>query len=140
VPGVLGVFTHADLDGEVAERLPVLVPSDALVAPRTQHALAKDEVCYAGEVVAMVVARDRYVAEDAAELIQVGYEPLPAVVDLEAADAGGTAAHLDMADNLAGRVAEEAGDVDAAMAAGPHVFEWTFDVERSASMPLETRG
>ena len=63
VPGVLAVYTHADLEGPVADRLPVLVPSDALVAPRTQFALAREEVCYAGEVVAMVVARDRYVAK-----------------------------------------------------------------------------
>ena len=71
--------------------------------PRTQYALARDEVCYAGEVVAMVVARDRYVAEDAAELIEVDYEPLEPAVDLEARAAGGRpAAHLDMTDNLAG--------------------------------------
>src|SRR3989454_6343851 len=141
VPGVLGVFTHADLDGDFAERLPVLVPSADLIAPRTQHALARDEVCYAGEVVAMVVARDRYAAEDGAELIQVEYEPLPPAVDLEEAAAGGSpVAHLDMTDNVAGRVSEETGDVDAALDAAPHVFEWRFDMQRSASMPIETRG
>src|SRR2546430_9727614 len=122
VPGVLGVFTHADLDGDFAERLPVLVPSEALIAPRTQHALARDEVCYAGEVVVMVVARDRYAAEDAAAMVKVDYEPLAAAVDLDdAAEGRGAVAHLDMADGLAGRVAEEAGDVDAAFATAPHV-------------------
>jgi len=65
VDGVLGVFTYEDLDGRLAERLPVLVPNEGLVAPHTQYALAKDEVCYAGEVIAMVVARDRPTAEDA---------------------------------------------------------------------------
>ncbi len=141
VPGVLGVFTHADLEGGFADRLPLLIPNDGLIAPRTQYALARDEACYAGEVVAMVVARDRYVAEDAAERIQVEYEPLPAAVDLEAAAApGAPAAHLDMADNLAGRVGEETGDVDAALAEARHVFEWRFAMERSAAMPLETRG
>jgi len=140
VPGVLGVFTWTDLDGEVAERLPLLVPSDALVNPRTQHALARDEVCYAGEVVAMVVARDRYAAEDAAERILVEYEPLPPVVDLEtAASPGAPTAHADMQDNLAGRVSEEHGDVDRALTAAPHVFGWRFVMERSAAMPLETR-
>jgi CO/xanthine dehydrogenase Mo-binding subunit len=141
VPGVLGVFTHQDLEGGFAERLPLLVPNPGLIAPRTQHALARDEVCYAGEVIAMVVARDRYVAEDAAERVRVEYEPLDHIVDLEAAAAGGSAtAHLDMEDNLAGRITEETGDVGAAMAAAPHVFEWRFDMQRSASMPLETRG
>ena len=43
VPGVLAVYTHADLEGPVADRLPVLVPSDALVAPRTQFALARED-------------------------------------------------------------------------------------------------
>jgi aerobic carbon-monoxide dehydrogenase large subunit len=141
VPGVLGVFTYADLADGFAERLPLLVPSDKLISPRTQHALAKDEACYAGEVLAMVVARDRYVAEDALERVIVEYDPLPAAVDLEqAAGPNPPLAHLDMADNLAGLVTEETGDVDAAFAAAPHVYDWTFRMERSASMPIETRG
>jgi len=140
LPGVLGVFTHADLEGDFGEPLPLLIPNDGLTAPRTQRALALDEVCYAGETVAMVVARDRYVAEDAASMVMVDYEPLPVVADLAAAAAAGAPpAHLDMRDNVAGRVSEEKGDVDAAMAAAHHVFEWRFRIERSASMPLEGR-
>src|SRR5438105_9506400 len=84
LPGVLGVFTHADLEGDFVEPLPLLIPNDGLTAPRTQRALALDEVCYAGETVAMVVARDRYVAEDAASMVMVDYEPLPVVADLAA--------------------------------------------------------
>jgi CO/xanthine dehydrogenase Mo-binding subunit len=141
LPGVLGVFTFGDLEGGFADRLPVLVPSEALLAPHTQYALAKDEVCYAGEVIAMVVARDRYLAEDALERIVVEYAPLPAAVDLEGAVASDAPlAHLDMTDNIAGRLSEETGDVEAALAAASHVFEWRFQMERSASMPLETRG
>jgi CO/xanthine dehydrogenase Mo-binding subunit len=79
----------------------------------------------------MVVARDRYVAEDAAARVRVEYEPLDAVVDL--ADAAGRP------DHVAGRFAESTGDVAGAMAAAPHVFEWRFEVERSAGMPLEGR-
>src|SRR5437588_234280 len=79
LPGVLGVFTHEDLEGDFAEPLPLLIPNDGLTAPRTQRALAKDEVCYAGEVVAMVVATDRYIGEDAASLVRIDYEPLPVV-------------------------------------------------------------
>src|SRR5437867_2745103 len=52
LPGVLGVFTHADLEGQFAEPLPLLIPNDGLTEPRTQRALALDEVCYAGETVA----------------------------------------------------------------------------------------
>ena len=47
--------------------------------------------------------------------------------------------HHDLPDNVAGRVSEEPGDVDAALATADHVFEWRFDIERSASMPLEGR-
>src|SRR6266567_3697471 len=66
--GVEAVLTYADL-GTLGERLPLLIPHPALTQPRTQYALAKDEVNYAGEAVALVVARDRYVAEDALALI-----------------------------------------------------------------------
>jgi aerobic carbon-monoxide dehydrogenase large subunit len=131
VDGVLAVYTYDDLEGAFAEPLPLLTPHEGLVAPRTQYALARDEVRYAGETIAMVVAADRYVAEDAAERIRVAYEPLPVAVDLVAA--------AEDPDNLAGRFGEETGDVAAALARAPHVFEWRFEMERSAATPLEGR-
>ena len=131
VEGVFAVYTHEDLDGGFAEPLPLLTPHEGLVAPRTQYALARDEVRYAGETIAMVVAADRYVAEDAAERIRVRYEPLPVAADLAQA--------AEDPANLAGCFSEEVGDVDAALADAPHVFEWRFEIERSASMPMEGR-
>jgi carbon-monoxide dehydrogenase large subunit len=131
VDGLLAVYTHEDLEGDFSAPLPLLTPHEGLVAPRTQHALAREEVRYAGEAIAMVVAVDRYVAEDAADRIRVQYEPLPVAGGLEAAAADEA--------NLAGRVSEEKGDVDAALARAPHVFEWRFEIERSASMPMEGR-
>src|SRR5919206_3169703 len=86
VDGVLAVYTYEDLEGPFAEPLPLLIPHEGITDPRTQLALARDEVRYAGETIAMVVARDRYLAEDAAARIRVRYEPLPVVVDVEAAD------------------------------------------------------
>ncbi|MBV9715020.1 MAG: xanthine dehydrogenase family protein [Solirubrobacterales bacterium] len=140
VDGVLGVYTHEDLTGGFAAPLPLLVPHEGIVRPRTQYALAAEEVCYAGETIVMVVATDRYVAEDAAGRIRVSYEPLEAIVDLaRAADAGATVAHAGAPDNIAGRVSEEKGDVDGALANAPHVFEWRFEIERSASTPMEGR-
>jgi carbon-monoxide dehydrogenase large subunit len=127
VDGVLAVYTYEDLEGGFAEPLPLLTPHEGLVGPRTQYALARDEVRYAGETVAMVVARDRYLAEDAAERIRVRYEPLRVTIGLSDAN------------EVAGRVSEEVGDVDAALAGAPHVFEWRLEIERSASMPLEGR-
>jgi carbon-monoxide dehydrogenase large subunit len=139
IDGVLAVFTHEDLDGDVAGNLPLLIPHSGLVDVRTQLPLARDEVCYAGETIVMIVARDRYLAEDAAARIRVTYEPLPVIADLAEAAAGGTTAHSDMADNVAGAFGEETGDVAKAMAAAPNVFEWQFEVERSAGMPMEGR-
>jgi carbon-monoxide dehydrogenase large subunit len=140
IDGVYGIYTYEDLEDDFAKPTPLLIPSDGLFAPRTQYALAKEEVCYVGEIIAMVVARDRYIAEDAATAVRVEYEPLPTVTDLRAAaGADAAVAHSDMSDNVNGRVAEEKGDVDAAMAAAPHVFEWTFEMERSAAMPMEAR-
>jgi CO/xanthine dehydrogenase Mo-binding subunit len=127
VDGVLGVYTYEDLEGGFAQPLPLLTPHEGLLASRTQYALAHDEVRYAGEIVAMVVAVDRYVAEDAAERIRVTYEPLEVIADLA------------QATEVAGRFSEEVGDVDRALAGAPHVFEWRFAIERSASMPLEGR-
>jgi aerobic carbon-monoxide dehydrogenase large subunit len=141
IDGVLGIYTYEDLEDDFAKPLPLLIPNDGLFAPKTQYALAHEEVCYAGEVIAMVVAKDRYIAEDAASAIRVEYETLPVVADLEeAARPGAPVAHLDMEDNVNGRVSEAKGDVDAAMAAASHVFQWRFSMERAAAMPMEGRG
>ncbi|HZA20634.1 MAG TPA: aerobic carbon-monoxide dehydrogenase large subunit [Actinomycetota bacterium] len=140
IDGVHGVFTYEDLEGDFGKPLPLLVPNEDLFAPRTQYALAKDEVCYVGEIIAMVVARDRYIAEDAATAIRVDYEPLPVVADLAAAvQPAAPVAHSDMSDNICGSRTQEKGDVDAALAGAAHVFEWHFEMERSAAMPMEAR-
>ena len=63
-------------------RMPMLLPNPALTAARTQHALARDEVCYVGQPVAVVIADTRYIAEDAAAALVVDYDVLPAVARL----------------------------------------------------------
>jgi CO/xanthine dehydrogenase Mo-binding subunit len=141
IEGVYGVYTYEDLEGDFREPLPLLIPSDGLFAPRTQRALAEEEVCFVGEVIAMVVAENRYIAEDALGAIFVDYEPLPVASDLAAAAADGAPpAHLDMDDNINARYSETKGDVDAALKNSDHVFEWHFEIERAAAMPMETRG
>src|SRR5665809_152931 len=110
IDGVLGIYTYEDLEDDFAKPLPLLIPNDGLFEPRTQYALAREEVCYAGEVIAMVVAKDRYIAEDAASAIRVEYETLPVVADLEgAARPGSAVAHSDMDNNVNGRVSEAKG-------------------------------
>jgi aerobic carbon-monoxide dehydrogenase large subunit len=140
VDGVHAVYTYEDLPGRFAEPLPLIIPHEAITDGRTQHALVRDEVRHIGEIVAMVVARDRYVAEDAAGAIRVRYEPLPVNTDLaRAAEDDAPRVHGDRPDNVVGWVTEERGDVDAALADAAHVFRWHFDIQRSASMPLEGR-
>jgi aerobic carbon-monoxide dehydrogenase large subunit len=139
-PGVVAIYTHADLPPRLAEPLPLLIPHPALTHGRTPYPLAHDEVNHVGEAVVMVVAADRYLAEDAADLIDVSYEPLPAVVGLDAARAAVHLAHEDVPGNVAANAVQEHGNTAAAIAAAPHVLELDLDIERSASTPLEGRG
>ncbi|MBA2389752.1 MAG: xanthine dehydrogenase family protein [Geodermatophilaceae bacterium] len=140
VEGLVGIYTYDDLDGPLAEPLPLLIPHPALTAGRTAYALADGIVRHVGEPIAMVVATDRYVAEDIAGLIDVSYEPLPPVVGLPAARDGNLLVHADLPDNVAAHLVQETGDVDAEMTRAPRTVRFTQTIERSASMPLEGRG
>ncbi|MGA1078145.1 MAG: aerobic carbon-monoxide dehydrogenase large subunit [Nitriliruptoraceae bacterium] len=140
VDGVVAVYTYEDLPPRLRERLPVLIPHPALTAARTQHVLAAGEVNHVGEAVAMVVARDRYLAEDAANRIHVAYEPLPAVVGHERAASGELLVHDDIPGNLAATLTQEIGDAPGRIAAAPNRLTFRLDIDRSASTPMETRG
>ncbi len=83
MPGVHAVITADDLPEPMRnDPLPLLLPNPALVAARTQRALARDEVCYVGQPVAVVIADTRYLAEDAAAALIPQYDVLPAAVGL----------------------------------------------------------
>jgi carbon-monoxide dehydrogenase large subunit len=140
VDGVVAVVTYDDLPARLREPLPLLIPHPSLTAGRTQYILANGEVNHVGEAVAMVVAHDRYLAEDAAELVMVDYEPLPAVVGPEAAKAAEVAVHDDIPDNVAAHLQQDIGDAPAAIDAAPYTLSFRLDIERSASTPMETRG
>ena len=134
------MLTAAEL-GALNQPTPLLIPHPELTHPRTPLPLAVDEVRYAGELVTLIVADDRYRAEDAAQLIDVEYEPLPAVVDLEAAGANDSPrVHADVPENRAARVTQRVGDPDAVFASATHVFSERLVIERSCGSPLETRG
>lgn len=140
VDGLVAIYAWDDLPGRVGELLPLLIPHPALTHGRTAYPLAREIVRHVGEPVVMVVARDRYLAEDAADRIVVSYEPLPPVVGIEAAARATDLVHEDVPGNVGAHLVQEAGDAPAAIAAAPHVLEFRLDVERSASMPLEGRG
>ncbi len=140
VPGVLAVYTHADL-GRLGAPLPKLIPHPSLIHHKTQCPLASDAVRYVGEPVALVVAESRYLAEDACDLIEVAYEPLPAVASVEeAVRPGSPLVHEDIGTNVCARYTQQTGDVDDAFARAPHRFRERFVVDRGAACPMETRG
>ncbi|HLS02492.1 MAG TPA: xanthine dehydrogenase family protein molybdopterin-binding subunit, partial [Beutenbergiaceae bacterium] len=129
IDGVHAVYTYEDLPGAMADPLPLLIPHPDLTHGRTQYALAKDEVNYVGEAIAVVVANDRYIAEDAIERIDVQYEILPPVVGVEAARAANHLVHPDVPGNVAARMEQGFGDVQAALAKAPHTLELDFEIE-----------
>lgn len=140
--GVHAVLTWADLPEVMREqRLPLYVPNPAIKQVRMQHVLAKDEVCLVGEPVAIVVADDRYIAEDAAALVEVDYEILPAVSDVRAAvETPSVTAHKGAADNIVARVPMKYGDIDSAFRNAPHVFRQRLFQHRGGPFFIECRG
>ncbi|MGQ0548672.1 MAG: aerobic carbon-monoxide dehydrogenase large subunit [Armatimonadota bacterium] len=141
LPGVAAVLTAADLPERIRGPLPPLIPHPALVHHKTQVALAGTFVHHVGEPIAMVVADSRYVAEDGADLVEVEFEPLPPVVDLEhAARPGGPTVHEDLTTNVAAHHTQRVGNVEEAFARAAHVFRERFVVDRGSSSPIETRG
>ena len=142
VPGVRAIFTLADLRPYLqTERLVVGLPSKSYKQDRNRPALAHDEVVHVGEPLAIVIAENRYVAEDAAALVEVDYDPLPAVADCRAAlDATAPRVHRNAPHNLLAEFGMTYGDVDRAFGASPHVFRESFKLHRGGSHSIECRG
>ena len=138
-PGVIDAFCGADLDRPLPQipfRLAGLSGFDRFLQPP----IATDKARFAGEPVAVVVASDRYAAEDALAAIEVGYEPLPAVADPETAAESDTLVHDDAGDNVAIRYTVGRGDADAVFATAPYRRSERFRTHRQTALPLETRG
>ncbi|TMF37799.1 MAG: xanthine dehydrogenase family protein [Chloroflexi bacterium] len=138
MPGVVAVYTAADLPFGAID-LPLLIPHPNLTHGRTQRCLASEVVRYAGEAVAFVIAETRYLAEDAAELVQVEYEALPVVITPEAAALAEHLVHQDVPGNVAAEMQQVVGDVDAALANAPRRKHLRLRFERGAASPMEAR-
>jgi carbon-monoxide dehydrogenase large subunit len=144
VPGVVAVLTGADIAG-VLPGIPTRAMTgeravDALQAPE-YPLLAHEKVCYVGQPLAVVVARDPYVAKDAAALITADYEPLEPVLDpVEAARDDAPVIHAALGTNVAMRLRQSAGDLEGAFAQAHHVVWQRYVVQRLVPAPLETRG
>jgi carbon-monoxide dehydrogenase large subunit len=138
LPGVRAVLTADDLNGDVVE----LWYSTTGRGPSTPlPPLASGEARFVGDPVALVVAEDRYVAEDAAELVEVDYEPLTPVVDYLTATSSSETVMEEVPGNLIGEMpGGDAEAVDAALAGAAHVVEHAISQQACAAVPIETRG
>jgi carbon-monoxide dehydrogenase large subunit len=137
-PGVVAVYTGADVADKIgpvpcASALPDLKVPDHRV-------LAKDRVYFVGHPIAAVVAKDRYAARDAVDLVMVDYEDLPAVTDVEAAANGGPRVHENFADNIAYKLTAGEGDIDAAFSAAERTVKQRILHKRLAPIAMEPRG
>ncbi|HZD40628.1 MAG TPA: xanthine dehydrogenase family protein molybdopterin-binding subunit, partial [Terriglobales bacterium] len=138
-PGVIGVLTAADMPG--LKPIPMRTGRIPGLERSLQTPVALDKVRYVGEPVAVVLAEDRYIAEDALELIEVEYEQLGAVIEArKAMQPGAPQLHDSAAGNVAASFQVNVGDVDAAMAEADLIIEEEFSAQRHAAVPLETRG
>lgn len=138
----IGVVTVTTAD-DVADVPPIpmrLVLTDEPVDHALQPVLAADRVRYVGEPVAVVVATDPYIAEDAAELVFVDYEPRPAVTDPLAAAGDDQPRLWPDGGNEVATLHVGYGDVAGAFAEAAHVLELDLRIGRHSGVPLETRG
>ncbi len=141
LPGVHSVVTAADLPAGLRDvRVPFQVPNAAISQPFQQRMLEDREVCFVGEPIALVLAESRYLAEDAAALVDVDFEPLPAASDCRAALADGAPpAHTGSPGNECARFRLGFGDAAAAFAAAPHRFSLSLWTHRGGGHAIENR-
>ena len=139
-PGVAAVVTGAQLAEYCKPWVGTLSHLEGLKSP-PQRAMPIDRATWQGEPVVAVMAESRAVAEDAAELVEIAWEPLPAATDMKTAlDADAPLVHPDLGDNLSWRREVTSGDVDAAFEKAHRVVEETFVFARHTGVTLEPRG
>jgi aerobic carbon-monoxide dehydrogenase large subunit len=140
LPGVVAVITAADLKGKVGA-IPTawLIPNSELKTP-PYAALASEVVRYTGEALAVVLAEDPYTAEDARELIEVDYEPLPVVVDQEKAlEKDAPQLHAEAPGNVAFRWKLAGGEVEKVFQGADLVLSQRFVNQRLVPSAIEPR-
>ena len=136
-PGVLAVLVAADLEA-LGVRCELMYSTD--VPTPEMKLLADGDVRHVGEPVAMVIADSRYIAEDAAGLVDVDYGIQDALVTIADARAGGEPVHSDVPTNVAATIEMPDPDIDAVFAGAAHVVEHRIVHQRQAHSPMETRG
>jgi carbon-monoxide dehydrogenase large subunit len=137
--GVVDAFSAADL-GQNLPLIPLRLTPYKDFERFLQHPIAVDKVRFVGEPVAVVVAENRYIAEDALSLIAVDYDILPAVTTRDQAAAGDVLVHEAAGENLGTSYHVGRGDIEAAFRDAAYTRRATFVTNRHAPCPLETRG
>jgi aerobic carbon-monoxide dehydrogenase large subunit len=142
LPGAFAVLTLDDLAPAMARRRMVRTSNSGTSLERCwAFALADGEVSYVGEPVAIVLAVNRYVAEDAAALVEVDYEVLPSAGDCrQAALTDAAPVRREVASNVISSYRLGYGDIDGAFANAAHIFRETFWPHRGAAHSIEGRG
>ncbi len=137
-PGTVAVFTGRDT--EHVGPVPCGASLPGLRVPH-HHILATDRVYFTGHAVAVVVSTDRYLASDAADLVEIDYEVLPSVTDPEKAlAAGAPAVHPEWPDNTAFNFHQEHGEIDQMFAEADVIVKQRITSQRLIPMSMETRG
>lgn len=139
LPGVHGIFTFHDV-AAFAMQIPVRIGPLEGLSRYLQWPLARDQVRYVGEPLAVVVANDRYIAEDAADLVRVEIDARDPVVSIADALSDRVLVHAEAGSNLAARHIAQRGNADAAFAQAEYTRRERFRCHRHSSVPLETRG
>ena len=142
--GVVAIYTANDL-GNYWKPGPLLVSpppvENIIFNERTQVPLANDKVKFAGEPIVMVLAESRYIAEDALADIQIDYEPLAAIVDMEKAlDEDSPSIHEEIGSNIAANVVQKKGDYETARKDAALVIKRRFLYEHGCAAAIENRG
>jgi len=142
LPGVNAVLLASDLDTVLKEkRMPPGFPGGTLPANITPYVLSWDEVAYAGEPFALVLATSRGIAEDATALIDVEFEPLPVIADCrDAVKPSSPKVRREVESNILQHLKLGYGDTNAVFASAPHVFRESIRQHRGAAHPMEGRG
>ncbi|OLD90291.1 carbon monoxide dehydrogenase, partial [Euryarchaeota archaeon 13_1_20CM_4_64_14] len=140
LPGVLDVLTAEDLKDQVGDIITAWAIPNANLKTPAYPPLAREVVRYAGEAVAVVVAENTFTAEDGRDLVEVEYDPLPVVTDVEAATKkAGASLHGDAPDNVAFKWTLAGGDIDKVFNEAEVVVSQRFVNQRLQPTALEPR-
>ena len=139
LPGVAAVYTFEDI-ADIAKPIPIRMYLLPGLEQYLQYPLARDKVRYVGEPVAVAVAESRYVAEDALEAIDVTYDPLPAVVDMQESLRDEVLLHEEAGTNLGAHFTISIGDIEEAFRTAEYTLKESFRTHRHTGNPMETRG